>query len=40
MAGNPLNFNFEPRLEGHTHQFTAAPLHIEATDVKIADESR
>ena len=36
IDGNPLNFDFEPHVEGHTHQVTAAPLHNEA----IAGESR
>ena len=40
IAGNPLKFNFEPHLEGDTHQFTAAPLYNEATDVNIEGESR
>jgi len=40
IAGNSLNFNFEPHLEGDTHQFTAAPLHNEAMAASIAGESR
>ena len=40
IAGNPLDFNFKPHLEGDTHQFTADPLHNEAMAANIVGESR
>ena len=40
IARNPINFNFEPHMEGDSHQFTAAPLHNEAMAAGIAGESR